>query len=104
MKNMKRFIAVVLALCLLGAGIVMAGAYALPDDTTPDGGHAVEEGGNPFTDVKESDYFYDAVMYAYYHDPQITNGVTDTTFSPDSTCTRGQVVTFLYAARTILGM
>ncbi len=98
MKNMKRFIAVVLALCLLGAGIVMAGAYALPDDTTPDGGHAVEEGGNPFTDVKESDYFYDAVMYAYYHDPQITNGVTDTTFSPDSTCNRAAVVTFLWRA------
>ncbi|MBQ2469199.1 MAG: S-layer homology domain-containing protein, partial [Clostridia bacterium] len=26
----------------------------------------------------------------------ITKGTTDTTFSPDDTCTRGQVVTFLY--------
>ncbi len=99
MKNWKRSVAVLLALCMLAAVCVMAGAYALPDENTPPGGAVVvEDGGNPFTDVKESDYFYDAVLYAYYHDPQITNGVTDTTFSPDSTCTRAQVVTFLWRA------
>ena len=53
---------------------------------------------NPFTDVKETDYFYDAVLWAYYNDPQVTNGMTDTEFSPYTTCNRGQVVTFLWRA------
>ncbi len=53
---------------------------------------------NPFKDVKESDYYYDAVLWAFYHDPQVTNGMTDTEFSPTVTCTRGQVVTFLWRA------
>ena len=53
---------------------------------------------NPFTDVKEEDYFYEPVLWAFYHDPQITNGMTDTTFGPDLTVTRGQCVTFLWRA------
>ena len=53
---------------------------------------------NPFTDVSESAYYYDAVLWAVNHDPQITNGTSATTFSPDAPCTRGQVVTFLWRA------
>ncbi len=53
---------------------------------------------NPFTDVAEGKYYYDAVLWAVNHDPQITNGTSDTTFSPNATCTRGQVVTFLWRA------
>ena len=53
---------------------------------------------NPFTDVKEGDYFYDAVLWAFYHDPQVTNGMTDTEFGPNLTCTRAQVVTFIWRA------
>lgn len=53
---------------------------------------------NPFTDVKESDYFYDAVQWAYYAEPQVTTGMTSTEFGPDETVTRGQVVTFLWRA------
>ena len=52
----------------------------------------------PFTDVSESDYYYDSVVWAYTSDPQITDGTTTTTFSPFSTCTRGQVMTFLWRA------
>ena len=51
---------------------------------------------NPFTDVKTDAYYYDAVLWAVNHDPQITNGTSATTFNPDATCTRGQIVTFLY--------
>ncbi len=51
-------------------------------------------GSNPFTDVKMTDYFYDAVLWAVKN--EITNGVDATHFAPASTCTRGQVVTFLY--------
>ena len=53
---------------------------------------------NPFVDVKENDYFYDAVLWAYYHDPQVTNGLDSTHFGPYATCTRGQIVTFLWRA------
>ena len=53
---------------------------------------------NPFTDVREKDYFYDSVLWAYYHVPQITNGTSATTFSPGKTCTRCEVVTFLWRA------
>ena len=49
---------------------------------------------NPFTDVKEGDYFYKAVLWAV--EKGITKGTSDTEFSPADTCTRGQIVTFLY--------
>ena len=49
---------------------------------------------NPFTDVKTTAYNYDAILWAY--DNRITTGTSDTTFSPDASCTRGQIVTFLY--------
>ena len=54
---------------------------------------------NPFEDVIEGKYYYEAVLWAYYHDPQITNGTSPTTFSPEKTCTRAQVVTFLWRAQ-----
>ena len=53
---------------------------------------------NPFTDVKPDKYYYGPVLWAVNHDPQITNGTSDTTFSPNKTCTRAQVVTFLWRA------
>lgn len=49
---------------------------------------------NPFTDVKAGSYYYDAVLWAV--EQGITSGTTATTFSPNATCTRGQIVTFLY--------
>lgn len=53
---------------------------------------------NPFMDVEQSDYYYDAIIWAVHHIPQITNGTSSTRFSPSSACTRGQVVTFLWRA------
>ena len=52
------------------------------------------EGTNPFTDVKEGTYYYKAVLWAV--EKGITNGTSETTFDPDETCTRGQIVTFLW--------
>ena len=49
---------------------------------------------NPFTDVSSGDYYYNAVLWAVENG--ITTGTTASTFSPEDTCTRGQVVTFLY--------
>ena len=51
---------------------------------------------NPFIDVSASAYYYDAVLWAVEHG--ITNGTTATTFSPDVTVTRAQMVTFLWRA------
>ena len=53
---------------------------------------------NPFKDIFETDYFYDAVMWAYYAEPQVTNGIHADEFGPDRTVTRGQAVTFLWRA------
>ena len=50
----------------------------------------------PFTDIPVGSYYYDAVLWAVEND--ITKGTSDTTFSPDATCTRAQSVTFLYRA------
>ena len=51
---------------------------------------------NPFTDVKSSDYFYKAVLWAV--EKEITAGTSKTTFSPAATVTRAQTVTFLWRA------
>ncbi|WP_347072143.1 S-layer homology domain-containing protein [Intestinimonas butyriciproducens] len=51
---------------------------------------------NPFTDVTMDNYYFDAVLWAV--DEGITVGTSDTTFSPDASCTRAQMVTFLWRA------
>ena len=48
----------------------------------------------PFTDVPADSYYYDAVLWAVENG--ITKGTSSTTFSPDDTCTRAQIVTFLW--------
>lgn len=60
-----------------------------------------EEGADPelewkFTDVKETDWFYYAVLWGVSN--KITTGTTVTTFSPKKTCTRAEILTFLWAA------
>ena len=59
----------------------------------------VEKAGFLFDDVQDpSKFYFEPVYWAFYHNPQITNGTTDTTFSPNKTCNRGAVVTFLWRA------
>ena len=48
----------------------------------------------PFTDVQKGKFYYDAVKWACQMG--ITTGTTATTFSPNDTCTRAQMVTFLW--------
>ena len=48
----------------------------------------------PFTDVPAGSYYYDAVLWAVENG--ITKGTSDTTFSPNMTCTRAQIVAFLW--------
>ena len=49
---------------------------------------------NPFTDVSADSYYYEAVLWAA--GTGVTSGTSETTFSPNDPCTRGQIVTFLY--------
>ena len=49
-----------------------------------------------FNDVNPGDYFYDAVNWAV--EKGITTGTSATTFSPNASCTRAQIVTFLWRA------
>lgn len=49
-----------------------------------------------FRDVTQSDYYYDAVQWAV--EKGITEGTSATTFSPGASCTRAQMVTFLWRA------
>ncbi len=51
---------------------------------------------NPFKDVSSKQYYYDAVLWAVEN--KITSGTSATKFSPNSPCTRAQIVTFLYRA------
>ena len=50
----------------------------------------------PFTDVAEGAYYADAVAWAIQN--KVTSGVSAMTFAPNASCTRGQMVTFLWKA------
>ena len=58
---------------------------------------AAKSSGNPFKDIKKSDYYYKAVLWAAENG--VTSGTTKTTFGPNEVCTRGQIVTFLWRAQ-----
>ena len=77
------------------------GAGARPGTATkpnpPAGETKPTQPANPFTDISEGAYYYDAVLWALENG--ITTGVTETEFRPSATCTRGQVVTFLWRAK-----
>ena len=55
---------------------------------------------NPFTDVEEGTFYYDAALWALANG--ITTGATETTFNPDGQCTRAEIVTFLFRAEPTL--
>ena len=61
---------------------------------TPAPGGATQ---NPFVDVKQGDYYYNAVQWAV--GKKITSGTSATTFTPDGICTRAQTVTFLWRSQ-----
>ncbi|MBQ3261803.1 MAG: S-layer homology domain-containing protein [Oscillospiraceae bacterium] len=76
----KKTLALLLALCMMFSLLPFGAAAA------------------GFQDVKPGAYYYDPVDWAVNHDPQITKGTSSTTFSPDNTCKRCEVVTFLWRA------
>ena len=60
------------------------------------GSPAPELSAMPFTDVPVGSYYYDAVLWAVENG--IAKGTSETMFGPDASCTRAQIVTFLYRA------
>ena len=78
---MKRILSLFLALAI-AAGCLSICAFAANVD---------------FVDVNETDYFYDAVQWAYENG--ITTGKTETEFAPNDPCLREQAVMFLWRAK-----
>ena len=60
--------------------------------------NAKAEGAANFADVPAGSYYADAVAWAAANG--VTNGMSDSLFGPDQSCTRAQIVTFLYRAYT----
>ena len=60
------------------------------------GSPAPSDADTGFTDVDAKAFYAKAVAWAVEN--KVTNGMTPTTFAPNDTCTRGQIVTFLYRA------
>ena len=83
---MKRLISLLLVFSIM---LTLIPATVFAASTTSE---AVEVT-NPFTDVKEDDWFYDAVQYARING--FFNGTSETTFAPNGTMTRGMFVTVL---------
>ena len=61
------------------------------------GSPAAKSSAMPFTDVKAGSYYETAVLWAVENG--ITKGSSETMFSPDATCTRAQIVTFLWRSQ-----
>ena len=61
------------------------------------GSPAAKAGSQPFADVKAGSYYDDAVRWAVENG--VTVGTSATTFSPNATCSRAQIVTFLWRAQ-----
>lgn len=64
-------------------------------------GQPKHRGENPFADVKKTDWFYDAVCWAYQ--AGIVNGVSETSFAPNNRITREQMATMLFKYSALCG-
>ena len=71
-------------------------SFVMPDGKASVEAEFVKTAATSFADVPANDYFADAVKWAV--DKDVTNGLTDTMFGPYESCTRTQIVTFLWRA------
>lgn len=70
--------------------------FVMPDSAIMASAVFIKQLTSQFLDVPDGAYYYDAVLWAV--DNGITNGTTETTFTPNGICTRAQTVTFLWRA------
>ena len=80
----------------LGNGSTEDSTVPVPVKTGVPSQDAAQGNDTPFSDVSRDAYYYEPVLWAV--EKQITNGVTATQFSPGATCTRGEIITFLWRA------
>ncbi|MBR7032287.1 MAG: S-layer homology domain-containing protein, partial [Clostridia bacterium] len=78
----KRILGVILAV-IMTVGMVVSAIPAV----------SAASGKMPFTDVKEGQWFHDAIRFVWERD--LMNGMTDTTFGPNQSMTRAQIVMIL---------
>ena len=71
-------------------------SFVMPDGKVSVEAEFVKTAATSFADVPANAYFADAVNWAVASD--VTNGTSNTTFSPNADCTRAEIVTFLYRA------
>ena len=71
-------------------------SFVMPDGKVSVEAEFVKTAATSFADVPANAYFADAVKWAV--DKDVTNGLTDTMFGPYESCTRTQIVTFLWRA------
>ncbi|OKZ68175.1 MAG: hypothetical protein BHV93_13960 [Clostridiales bacterium 52_15] len=71
-------------------------SFVMPDGKVSVEAEFVKTAATSFADVPANAYFADAVKWAV--DKGITNGLSDTMFGPYESCTRAQIVTFLWRA------
>lgn len=88
MHDMKKRILSLLLAIVMVVSLIPTTAFAVADTQG-----ASAEQANPFADVKETDWFYDAVQYARING--FFSGTSKTTFAPNGTMTRGMFVTVL---------
>ncbi len=79
-----------------GAGVGEATTFYVTVGSTETPGGSDEKPSISFSDVASDAYYADPVAWAV--EQGITDGTSDTTFSPDQTCTRAQIITFLWRA------
>ena len=76
--------------------IVLAEIFKATIEETSNNNASVAPNVCSFEDISSNDYYAEAVKWATNNG--ITSGTSTTTFSPDTACTRGQVITFLWRA------
>lgn len=77
-----------------GGGGSSIGNQDKDTDKDPDKTDDVVKGNNPFTDIKNEQWFYDDVMFVY--EKGLMNGASDSKFDPSGTATRGMLATILW--------
>jgi len=87
----KKVICLLLAFCVSIVPAAATGLLIMPAPNT-------DMWDNPFKDVSQDDWFYDAVEYSFRND--LMHGKTETEFSPYHVTTRGQIITILWRMET----
>lgn len=88
----KKGVALIAALALT-AGLSLTAFAAEPEDSAPQGDSEGSTWQNPFEDVRETDWYYHNIEYAYVNN--LFSGTSATTFAPNTPMTRGMLVTVL---------